>query len=67
MSESVVSEPLLIEELTSELCEDIAQAADFLLPIARASVGWPLEVQGWLVAVRETSRKRAAQLGGMLQ
>ena len=57
----------MIEEMTSDVCRDVASAADILLPIAQASVGWPVEVQAWLIAVRETSSKRAAELDGLLQ
>lgn len=57
----------MIEEMTSDVCRDVASAADFLLPIAQASVGWPIEVQAWLISVRETSSKRAVELDGLLQ
>jgi hypothetical protein len=56
-----------IDQMTPEVCQEIASCADFLLPIARASKGWPLEVQAWLIAIRETSLKRAAQMTGTLQ
>lgn len=56
-----------IDAMTPELLDEIAEAADFLLPIAQASKGWPVEVQAWLVAVRETSRKNSSQLSGVFQ
>lgn len=59
--------PEYIEELTPEVCQEIASCADFLLPLAMASKGWPIEVQAWLIATRETSLKRAAQMTGTLQ
>lgn len=62
-----MNQPEFIEEMTPEVCEEIASCADFLLPIAQASKGWPIEVQAWLIAIRETSLKRAALMTGTLQ
>jgi len=41
----------------------LSEAADFLLPVARAS-SWPcrLELVAWLIAVRDTCKEKGDQI-----
>lgn len=47
----------MVDELTPELKAEIADAAEFLLPLAHAHVAngqWPIEVKAWLIMLRDT-------------
>lgn len=46
-----------------EIHQMLSEAADFLLPVARAS-SWPcrLELVAWLIAVRDTCKDKGGEL-----
>ena len=55
MSERVSGD--VVDEDTPELRAALADAAEFLLPLAQAHVAmgkWPIEVSAWLIMVRDS-------------
>lgn len=51
------------EDDLDDVHQMLSEAADFLLPVARAS-SWPcrLELVAWLIAVRDTCKEKGGEL-----